>query len=464
MKTLMIALLSLLMPAPLAVGETPVKGPDPARVAVEAYIYAYPMVLMDLTRRQLTNVGPNTGASRRPMNSFVHRRTFPSANDREVVRPNFDTLYSLAWLNLLDGPIILSVPDTEGRYYMLPMLDMWSDVFANPGARTTGTGAGHFAIVLQGWEGELPEGVRRIDAPTPYVWVLGRTQTNGPSDYEAVHAVQDGYTLTPLSHWGKEKVAIEGSYDPDLDMKTPPMEQVAAMSGEEFFTYAAELMKIHPPHITDHDMVFRMATIGLVPGASFDVNALSPEAQEAIEAAPAVALERMKKNVNIIGDIENGWLISTSGMGVYGNDYFKRAVVALIGLGANPAEDAVYPVAVADADGQPLTGDKRYVLHFDAGELPPAGAFWSVTMYDAEGYQVANELNRFAIGDRDDLTFNEDGSLDIYLQHENPGGDKESNWLPAPAGGVLGVTMRVYEPAPEVLAGEWVPPAIGRVK
>ncbi len=441
--------------------------PEAAEIAVETYFYTYPLVLMDLTRRQMTNAVPGT-EDRPPMNSFYHLRSFPSVDDREVVRPNFDTLYSLAWLDIADEPMILSAPDTGGRYYMLPMLDMWSDVFANPGSRSTGTGAGHFAITRQGWTGQLPAGVTRIDSPTPHIWLLGRTQANGPSDFEAVHAVQDGYALTPLSSWGKEGVnqgvAVEASSDPNLDMEIPPMVQVATMSAQDYFSYAGELMKLHPPHITDQAMVARMARIGLVPGESFDLNELQPAVRQALQQAPAIALERIQIRLKRLDTLVNGWTLSTSGMGVYGSDYFQRAGVALIGLGANLPVDALYPMNVVDADGQPVRGDQRYLLHFDADDLPPAAAFWSVTMYDAEGYQVANDLNRFALGDRDELRFNADGSLDIYMQHESPGEDKVSNWLPSPANGVLGVTMRLYAPRREALDGTWVPPAIRRVR
>jgi hypothetical protein len=167
--------------------------------------------------------------------------------------------------------------------------------------------------------------------------------------------------------------------------------------------------------------------------------------------------------LNTLGTNVNGWTTFTETMGVYGNYYLKRAVVTLVGLGANPAEDAVYPLLTADADGEPPTGEHDYVIHFDADKLPPAYAFWSVTMYDAEGFQVANEINRFAIGDRDPLKFNADGSLDLYLQHSNPGPDRQSNWLPAPLG-PLGVTKRLYAPKPEVLDGRWHPPAVHKAQ
>ncbi len=461
-RSLLLAVVIFASASTVQAQETQAVEPEAAAIAVDAYLYTYPLVLMDFTRRQMTNAVSGT-EDRPPMNSFYHLRAFPTVEDREVVRPNFDTLYSLAWLDITGEPIILSVPDTEGRYYMLPLLDMWTDVFANPGSRSTGTGAGHFAIALPGWTGQLPACVTRIDAPTPYIWLLGRTQTNGPSDFEAVHAVQDAYVLTPLSSWGKEGVAVEASSDPNLDMVTPPMVQVATMSAQDYFSYAGELMKLHPPHITDQAIVARMSRIRLVPGESFNLNELQPAVRQALQQAPAIAMELIQTRLQAADDLQNGWTFTTSGMGVYGNDYFERAGIALIGLGANLAEDAVYPMNVVDANGQLVRGDQRYVLHFDADELPPAAAFWSVTMYDAEGYQVANDLNRFALGDRDDLRFNADGSLDIYIQHESPGEDKVSNWLPSPADGVLGITMRLYAPRREALDGTWVPPAILRV-
>src|SRR5262245_49776399 len=181
-----------------------VSSQEAYEIARDAYIYAYPIVTMDVSMRQSTNVpNANTIPLRAPINQFAHARTYPRAEDRDVVRYNFDTLYSFAWLDLSREPIVLSVPDTGGRYYLLPMLDMWTDVFSVVGSRTTGTKAGNFALVAPGWSGMLPEGMTKIVAPTPTIWILGRTQTNGPSDYENVHKVQDGYKLTPLSQWGK---------------------------------------------------------------------------------------------------------------------------------------------------------------------------------------------------------------------------------------------------------------------
>ena len=360
--------------------------------------------------------------------------------------------------------MIVSVPDTNGRYYLLPMLDMWSDVFAVPGKRTSGTTAASFAVVPPGWQGQLPKGVEMIQSPTAFVWIVGRTQTNGTADYEAVHKVQDGYRLTPLSQWGKAPVPVTLKIDPAVDMKTPPMDQVNKMPAREYFSDAAELMKVNPPHSTDWSMVARFKRIGIEPGKSFAWESLDPSVQDALTRAAADGLKAMYAKAPSMARVVNGWQMNTDTMGVYGNYYLKRAIVALVGLGANQTDDAIYPLNFSDSDGQPLRGENQYVLHFSTDELPPANAFWSLTMYDEAGFQVPNPINRFAIGDRDKLKFNSDGSLDLYIQHDSPGTDKDSNWLPSPSSGVLGITLRLYAPRSAALYGRWAPPAVRRVQ
>jgi hypothetical protein len=432
-------------------------------IGVEAYTYLYPLVLMDTTRRQAVNVEAGKVIGRGPMNAFTHVRTFPPADFRDVVRPNFDTLYSIGWLDIRKEPVVVSVPDTQGRYYMLPMLDMWSDVFAVPGQRTTGTGAGRFAIVPPDWRGSLPARVQRIDSPTGYVWVIGRTQTNGPRDYDAVHQAQDAFTITPLSRLGKASRPVKARIDPTVDMKTPPMTQVDSMPADSFFRYAVELMKVHRPHITDQPIVARMRRIGIVAGKSFAFDKADPAVKRALKRAAPDALKAMLAKIPTVARVVNGWQMNTDTMGVYGNYYLKRAIVAMVGLGANLPEDAVYPLNIGDADGEPLNGANRYLLHFAKNEIPPAKAFWSVTLYDKNGFPSPNALKRNAIGDRDALAFNADGSLDILIQNQSPGPGKESNWLPAPAE-AFNLTMRVYSPKGEVLDGRWAPPAVKRAR
>jgi hypothetical protein len=446
---------------------TPAADLTPAQaraIAVEAYVYTYPLAMMDATRRLMTNVPPGVKPGLGPANAFHHFRAYPTADFREVVRPNFDTLYSSAWLDLTKQPMVISIPDSGGRYYLAPLMDMWTDAYAVPGKRTSGTAAASYAVVPPGWSGTLPAGVERIDSPTVYNWLIGRTQTNGTADYAAVHAFQDGFKITPLSQWGKPAAAPAPFVsDPTVDMKTTPPNQVDGMTGDKYFAYVAELMKLHEPHATDWSTVARLKRLGIVPGQSFDIGKADPVVRQALLDAPKAAQALIKQTTPTIAKVVNGWQMHTDTMGVYGNSYLKRAVIAVIGLGANQVDDAIYPMNVADADGKPMDGNNDYVLHFSKAELPPVDAFWSITMYDGAGYQAANSLNRFAIGDRDALKYNADGSLDIYMQNASPGADKEANWLPAPKG-PLGITMRLYAPRPEVADGRWVPPAIKRVK
>ncbi len=443
----------------LSYAQAKVSAQEAPEIAVEAYIYFYPLVTMDVTR-QLTNSVPGAAANSLA-NRFFHIRTFPAADFKLVVRPNFDTLYSSAWLDLTKEPMIVSAPDTAGRYYLLPMLDMWTDVFAVPGKRTTGTAAAHFAVVPRGWTGDLPAGAMRIEAPTPYVWIIGRTQTNGPHDYAAVNKIQDGYTIAPLSQWGHAPPPVRIEAPPHT--KAPaPLDIVNTMPPLTYFKRAVELMKVNPPHLTDWSIIARLKRIGIEVGRSYEPEKLDPVVQDALKKAAPDGLKAMHAKIPTLARVINGWQMNTDTVGVYGNYYLKRAIVALVGLGVNPPEDAVYPLIVTDADGKPPTGDHNYILHFYKAELPPVDAFWSVTMYDAEGFPVANAINRSAVGDRDALKYNADGSLDVYMQHDDPGGNKTANWLPSPSAGELGLTMRLYAPKAAVLNGSWAPPPLQR--
>src|SRR5262245_1931801 len=436
-----------------AIAEAEARG-----IALDAYLYFYPLVTMDLTRKQLINAKPGSGMGG-PANKFDNIPAFPTAEMRTVVRPNFDTLYSSAWVDLTREPMVISVPDTGGRYYLLPMLDMWTDVFASPGWRTTGTKAANFLLVPPGWNGKVLSGFTRIDAPTPYVWIIGRTKTDGPTDYEAVHAIQKGYKITPLSGWGKPPVQVKQVIDPTVDLKTPPKTQVDTMQGVKLFAYAAELLKPHPPHITDEPIVARMKRIGIERGKSFDAARLDAGVQKAIEDAPAAAQKLMAWKMPTLARVVNQWSMNTDTMGVYGNYYLKRAMIAQVGLGANLPEDAIYPFNLGDENGKPLDGANKYAIRFASNEMPPAEAFWSITMYDPEGFQVANPINRFAVSSWMPFKRNADGSLTLYIQNENPGGDRETNWLPAPKG-PFNLTLRVYAPKSEALTGLWNPPPV----
>lgn len=449
--------------ASAAMVSTEITEEEAFEIGVEAYHYFYPLISMEVTRRVMTNVPAGARPGFGPANAFHHMREYPRADFRDVVRPNFDTLYSTAWLDVSKEPQIVSAPDMDGRHYLLPMVDMWSNVFAVPGTRTSGTSAQNWAVVPRGWTGQLPSGVERIEATTPHVWIIGRIQTNGAADYAAVNALQDQFTVTPLSGWGASVEAAAFKVDPSVDMKTPPLVQVNTMSAEAYFALAAELMGRHPPQLTDWSMVERLKRIGIVAGKPFNLADAPAQVQSALRRAPKAGMDGMIEKLPTLARVTNGWQMNTDTMGVYGNAYLKRAIVAMVGLGANQPEDAVYPMCLADAAGEALLGERRYEIHFSKEELPPVNAFWSVTMYDAQGFQVANPINRFAIGDRDALKYNADGSLTISIQHTDPGVEKQANWLPSPASGTLGITMRLYAPKAAVLEGRWNPPAVRRV-
>lgn len=457
-------LLTLALLPGMAMATPTISEQEAYDIGKEAYYYLYPLITTELTRRVATNLAPNTRPGFGPANSFAHVRAFPPADFKTVVRPNYDTLYSSAWLDLSAGPMIVSTPDTAGRYYMLALIDMWTDVFAAPGKRTSGTEARDWAVVPPGWSGHLPDGVLRIDAPTLGVWAVVRTQTNGTADYPAVRQLQDGFKVTPLTRWGKPAKPISVTPNPAVDMKTPPMHQVNALSAAAYFALGSQLMQQHPAHASDWSQLARLARIGFVPGHPFDLNRAPPVVQRALARVPKAAVRAMhEKYMFGLSSVVNGWQMKTEAIGVYGNAYLKRAAMAMYGLGVNPPEEALYPQAVSDAEGKPLQGGERYVLHFDQEQMPPADAFWSLTAYDAEGFAIPNSLNRFALGDRDALQFNTDGSLDIHIQPDAPEASKTSNWLPSAQTGVFNLTMRLYAPKPQALDGRWTMPAIRRL-
>jgi hypothetical protein len=289
--------------------------------------------------------------------------------------------------------------------------------------------------------------------------LVGRTKTDGPADYDAVHKIQAGYKVTPLSRWGKAPEPVTVKIDPSVDMKTPPKVQVDNMPAAKYFTYAAELLKLQPPHITDEPIIAQMKQIGIEPGKSLDFDKLDPTVKKALESVPEDAQQLMAWKMATLARVANGWSMNTDTMGVYGNYYLKRAIVSQVGIGANLPEDAIYPLNLFDDSGKPLDGANKYTLHFDKGATPPVNAFWSITLYDSEGFQVANVLNRFAVSSYMPFKTNADGSLDLYFQNESPGKDKEVNWLPAPKG-AFNLTMRLYAPKFEALTGKWNPPPV----
>jgi hypothetical protein len=418
---------------------------------------------MDVTKQVQTNVTTPEHNGSAPINQFSNFLKYPTAAYRDVVRMNVDTLYSFAWLDLSKEPLVLSVPNTHDRYYLMPIVDGWTDVFASPGKRTTGTEAGDFAIVGPTWTGTLPAGMKALKSPTNMAIIAGRTQANGSADYPAVNAIQKQYRLTPLSAFGKPYTPPAGVVDPQIDRKTPPVDQVNRMSAETFFNRLATLMASNPPAAADAPMLAKLARIGVVPGRTFDTSTLDPAITKGLNGSVQTAVATLGAGAKELGTPTSGWRIPPMTLADFGTDYKLRGEIALVGIGANLAKDAVYPTAFVDGDTQTLTGVNRYVVHFDKGGLPPVNAFWSLTMYDAESFLAANPINRYNIAGWMPLKYNPDGSLDVYIQHDSPGKQKESNWLPAPEG-AFNVTLRMYWPKEPVLDGSWKPPAIEKVQ
>ncbi len=458
--------------APAAQASSPgAPAPDQAKeqeafaIGVEAYVYGYPLVTMEMTRRVMTNVVAPQG-NFAPMGQFRNAKAYPDASFRDVTAPNADTLYSTAWLDLAQEPYVLSLPGEHGRYYMMPMLDGWTTVFQVPGTRTTGTKAQKYAITGPGWKGTLPKGVTEYKSPTNLVWILGRTYCTGKlEDYKAVHKIQSRYKLVPLSAYGKSYTPAPGRVDPSIDMKTPVREQVNRMEAAAYFKLLAALLKDNPPTAADAPMVAKLAKIGIIPGQDFDISQVDPAVAQGLARAPKAGVEKIMANFKTMTTMVNGWGIFLK-TGVYGTDYLDRALITAIGLGANRPQDAVYPTSEADADGKPYDGAHKYVMHFDKGQLPPVKGFWSLTMYNADYFFVANPLNRYTLSSRNKFTYNEDGSVDLSIQSESPGKGKEANWLPAPKGKFV-LMLRLYWPVepPEasIIDGTWKPPAVKQV-
>lgn len=414
-----------------------------------AYTYGYPLVLMALTKQEhLAHV---------PINEFAHARTFPNASFTYIVSPNVDTLYSTAWLDLKDGPVILKVPDTHDRYYVLELMDGWTNVFVSLGKRTTGTHAGTFALCGPNWHGMLPNGMIRINAPTNTVWILGRIQTDGAKDFAAVHALQNQLLLVPLRE-AQRVPRTHHAMSPQV-FTIKPAQKIEQLDAQAFFTLLALLLKENPAPARDAQMVKDLEKIGIGSDMNFNFSSLPKVVQTQLEKAMRDALHEIKTNGLKTGSLVNGWFIADpKKIGNYGTDYAFRAVVALKGLGANLAADAVYPFAEIDSNNQRLTGAKKYSVHFEPGQLPPVHAFWSMTMYNEDHFLVKNAINKYAIHFYDELVYNDNGSLDILIQHAKPK-ENVSNWLPAPAG-QFNVVLRLYWPDKEVLNGQWKPPLV----
>ncbi|ADQ79750.1 protein of unknown function DUF1254 [Paludibacter propionicigenes WB4] len=434
------------------------------KIAKEAYIYGLPLILTDLTR-----IGSGV-----PVNHFHHSNQFPDFRSRLVVRPNNDTFYSSAFLDLGAEPVVLSIPDSKERYFVVPLMDAWTNVFKSFGKRTTGTKAQTYVITGPKWKGILPAGIEEIKSPTDEVWIIGRYQVNSPEDGKTfVVPIQNKLTVTPLSKWSNTTAPAVASVTYSIestavigDLKSKKLTVVEALnrlSVEQYFTYLNELLVKNPGLLADKKALVRFAKIGILPGKSFNLNQFSEDTRLVLNSLPVTLADELSKNQSFFR-AKNDEKIDLT-IGNYGTDYLKRGLIAYVGLGALNPEEAVYRSYSVDADNRPLEGKNKYLLHFDAGKLPPARAFWSVTLYDKDGYLVDNPIDRYAIGDRNDLKFNSDGSLDLYIQNQYPGADKKSNWLPAPIGN-FNLSVRIYLPTDDFLhkEGSWVKPLLKKLQ
>jgi hypothetical protein len=438
--------------------------PDVARdLAKEAWLFGLPLVMFEKQIDYSTHV-TQPEATRSPVNQFVHYRKFVDASNRSIVGFNVDNLYSLAWIDLQDEPLVLAVPAMGDRYWMMQIVDAWNGVPAAPGSRTLSGDVPHvFLIAGPDWKGATPDGMELLRSPTNLGGIGGRTYCAGADDYAAVNALQDQYKLTPLSALGKPyappaKVPLKEGADGETLVNA----QVMTLSPEQFFSNLNRLLATNPPYAEDAPTLKKLLPLGIAPGAPFSTEGLDADVVAALEEGVGEGKAAMAAEMKSLGKMVNNWGL-TYDMGRYGTRYAYRAAWTFVGIGGNVIEDAFYPLALNDADGKPLSGEHKYTLTFKMGAWPPADAFWSMTLYDIEGYLVDNPLDRYAIGDRSGMEPNPDGSLTIYIQGESPGKEKEANWLPAPKSGPFKVALRLYAPQESVLNEDWVPPGLVRV-
>lgn len=437
----------------LLVGGTLWSCKEKIMLGAEAYLFGYPLVMMDTTRAHSQKyIGPE--------NELRRVRLFPDASFKDVVRPNVDTLYTTAFISMKEGPWVFEMPANEERYELMPFMDAWTDVFASPGTRTqeaqNKTHGDLFLLVGPQWQGVPPAGMKLLRSSTDLVWLIGRTQTNGTSDFERVHRLQDRLKLYRLG----SQTSPPSKWQASSQTSAPPVVQMKQLGTPEFYQRLMALMIENPPKAADQVMMQRLAALQLVPGKPVNLSVIDHA---------SFALGRWIANLKVAQALQQKgndgtWSSPPLNLGQYGTDYNLRAAVAMVGLGANLPEDALYPNTRLDHEGQALTGQHRYKLHFEAHQLPPVKAFWSITAYGADEFLIANEIKRFALGDRDKLIYNADGSLDIWIQAARPADAAQaSNWLPVKANAPFLLNARLYWPQPEALQGKWKMPAVQRL-
>lgn len=444
----------------VAVPAAQLSAEEALEIAVEAYVYAYPLVLMDVARMAATNTATVDGMQGlAPINQFAHARAFPDARAVGRTRPNVDGLTSSLWFDVSREPLVVSVPDARGHYYMMSLLDLWTDVFATLGTRTTGSGGQRYAIVGPRWDGSIPDGIEPLRAPTSLGWIIGQVHPKDATELRGAHAFQTRLRAVPLSAFGRPYTAPHGKIEPSAS-SVVPVNQVAKMDGPTLFARFAALTAGNPPHPNDYPMLQRMKRLGVIPGLACSRDRLSHNAWIALDRGVPFAQRKIRDHAARGARIVNGWSMYSTPIGTYGTDYLKRALMAYMALGAGLVEDAIQPTALTMADGSPFDAESKYELRFPQTGLPPARASWSLTLYDDRELLADNPIGRYSISNRDPLRFDSGGSLMLYVQRESPGRDKEDNWLPTPKRGSFTLTMRLYWPEPAALNGTWAPPLV----
>jgi len=429
-------------------------------LGVQAYVFGFPYVYLPSLRADWVTrpKSPDELPLYAPINHFSHVRTLADASYRGGGSPNQDTLYSTAWLDVGKEPVILSHPDMGDRYFAFELAGVDSDNFAYVGKRTTGGRAGSFAIVGPGWKGELPAGVNAL-APslTPTVLIFARTLIDGPADAKTVNALQDQYTLIPLSLWGKKDAVLPASREvwQPFDPKTDPLAEWRTMN---------RAMTENPPEARLAKLVELFARIGVGPGQ--DIDQMDDATKRGLARAAVDGRQLIKAAIDSgqLGRQVNNWNIPPRTLGRAGlvDDFMLRASIqAMGGILSNELEETVYYNTTKDSAGQTFDSGKNYTIRFAPGELPKVNAFWSLTMYDQTFNFTDNPLNRYSIGDRTkDLKKDADGGLTLYIQRTSPGKDKESNWLPSTQSGAFFLILRTYMPGTEIIEQKWAPPPV----
>jgi hypothetical protein len=444
-------------------GEPELAQPRALDAALDAYTYAYPLILMDARRRLATHVlkadcEQGRGA---PVNQFTHLRHLPDPASVEA-RPSVDMLPSSLWFDVSTEPLVITVPDSEGRYYYLSLRDAYNEAFASPGASTTGTEAQRFAIAGPGWRGALPRGIRIYRSPTPTGCICGSIEVRGEADVAHVARFQASLSAVPWSSWGQ----VYSPHCGGLELLVPGQEPaviVSRMRAEQYFTRFCELTRYAPPRAYDHAMLERLRSLRLVPGRPLCYSALPAGVRSALEQAMAVAPVRLEAACARASSRVGSWHVRATPEGVYGTDYRARAAIAF-GGGVDAAEDALSYSTVQDTEGMTLDSSRRYTLTFRRAQLPPTHAFWSLTLYDDRCALADTEPGRHALGSRDQLLVAPDGSVTLLIQRERPAAHLVDNWLPAPRSGGFSLTLRLYAPMTAARDCVWKPPPLRRAE